>query len=213
MVKTKLLGVAGITLAFFTIVSPAYSQTQGGDKPKEKALLFDDVVKAERRLAGAGRPHMPDMKEFYAPFHDWQEDYIGRGGAYGLSDEALDVARLAVESLPNEPGVGNSPVDEEFFSKPELPPYRYTTALLGAIDEDIKHGPSRPYDQKTRDRWEDEVEDAVEEHIGQDIYEMSDEMGSVEGYKRNIKMFSDVIKDTTAPSAHVPHAPAARRWH
>ena len=43
MVKTKLLGVAGITLAFFAIVSPAYSQTQGGEKPKAK--VFADVIK------------------------------------------------------------------------------------------------------------------------------------------------------------------------
>jgi hypothetical protein len=45
MVKTKLLGVAGITFVFFAIVSPAYSQTQGGDKPKAK--LFDDVIKKD----------------------------------------------------------------------------------------------------------------------------------------------------------------------
>ena len=45
MMKTKLLGILGITLAFFAIAFPAYSQTQGGEKPKAK--LFDEVIKLD----------------------------------------------------------------------------------------------------------------------------------------------------------------------
>jgi hypothetical protein len=58
MVKTKLLGVAGIMLAFFAIVSPAYSQTQGGDKPKAK--MFDDAVKGELSVPHINEDDLPE---------------------------------------------------------------------------------------------------------------------------------------------------------
>jgi hypothetical protein len=32
----------------------------------------------------------------------------------------------------------------------------------GAIMEDMMHGPKRPYDEKTKVRFEDEVEDVLE---------------------------------------------------
>lgn len=64
MVKTKLLAVAGITLAFFAVVSLAYSQTQGGEKPKAK--LFDEVIKDEASADVAEEAH----PEVFAGFDD-----------------------------------------------------------------------------------------------------------------------------------------------
>ena len=64
MVKTKLLAVAGITLAFFAAVSLAFSQTLGGEKPKAK--LFDEVIKDEASADVAEEAH----PEVFAGFDD-----------------------------------------------------------------------------------------------------------------------------------------------
>ena len=69
--------------AFFATVSVAHSQTQGGEKPKEKALLFENVVK-----------ELPDRACMDPPCARLEQDYTLDPSDYEFPVDAATFADL-----------------------------------------------------------------------------------------------------------------------